>query len=385
MKRKKLILFSLLCIYLPLNSALQKTSTNSEILDNNFKWSVIGAGPAGIAAVTVLLETGLAPQDIIWIDPVFNVGHLSAYPEVPANTSALDFINYFQSSKYFKVAHKYCNKLLEHGCEPYLKDVIIPLQSITYCLKSLVVSKLGYVTNLTKKDDYWHIVVNGQEIYKTEQVILATGSYPAKLNYDSAKNIPVEIALNKDSLAGLVDLNDTVVVFGGSHSAVLVLKFLTEIGVKNIINVYKNDLVFCNFSYDPPLHQGSGLKGVAARWAKKHLVNPTNLVKRIKLEDFDEKLLESVDKIIYAIGYKPNLIDGIDVTNFQSVQMSSGLFGMGIAFPEVFVDQFGNRENLIGIDSFMDYARKVIPNLVHKRSYFKTNLPSLKIRQISFH
>ena len=57
---------------------------------------------------------------------------------------------------------------------------------------------------------------------------------------------------------------------------------------------------------------------------------------------------------------------------------------MGIAFPEVFVDQFGNHENLVGLDSFMDYARKVIPNLVHKRSCLKNNLPDLKIRQISF-
>jgi thioredoxin reductase len=384
MRRKNLILFSLLCLYFPLIAEVSTISTNSDKLNNYFKWAVIGAGPAGIAAVTVLLETGLAPQDILWIDPVFNVGHLSAYPEVPANTSALDFINYFQSSKYFKVAHKYCNKLLEHGCEPHLKDVIVPLQSITHCLKSLVISQLGYVTNLTKKDDYWHIIVNGQKINKTEQVILATGSYPAKLNYDSAKNIPVEIALNKDSLAGLVNLTDTVVVFGGSHSAVLVLKFLTEIGVKNIINVYKNDLVFCDFSYDPPLHQGSGLKGLAARWAKKNLVNEAKLVKRIKLEDFDEKLLESVDKIIYAIGYKPNLIDGIDVIDFQAGQLASGLFGMGIAFPEVFVDQFGNRENLIGLDSFMDYARKLIPNLVNKRSFLNRDLDYFKIMQISF-
>ena len=384
MKQKNLILFSLLYIYLPISASAEIQTINSAKINNNFKWSVIGAGPAGIAALTVLMESSISCDDILWIDPAFNVGHLSAYPEVPANTSALDFINYFQSSKYFKVAHKYCNKLLEHGCEPHLKDVIIPLQSITYFLKSLVISKLGYVTNLVKKDNFWHIAVNGQESYKAEQVILATGSYPAKLNYDPAKNIPVEIALNKDSLAGLVDLNDTVVVFGGSHSAVLVLKFLTEIGVKNIINVYKNDLVFCDFSYDPPLHQGSGLKGVAARWAKKHLVNPANLIKRIKLENFDEKMLASVDKIIYAIGYKPNLIDGIDVNNFQAGQLASGLFGMGIAFPEVFVDQFGNHENLIGLDSFMDYARKVIPDLVHKRSYLKRNFVNLKIQQIFF-
>jgi thioredoxin reductase len=354
-------------------------------LAKDYRWSVIGAGPAGIAAVTVLLESGVEANDILWIDPVFNVGHLSAYPEVPANTSALDFINYFQSSKYFKVAHKYCNKLLEHGCEPHLKDVIVPLQSITYFLRSFVPSKLGYVTKLEKINNFWHVLVNGQNNYTTEQIILATGSYPAKLNFDSNKNIPVEIALNKESLAGCVEPTDTVVVFGGSHSAVLILKFLTEIGVKKIINVYKNDLVFCDFSYDPPLHQGSGLKGLAARWAKAHLVNqPNENIKRIKIDNFNEKMLESVDKIIYAIGYKPNLIDGIDITNYQAGELVQGIFGMGIAFPEVFVDQFGNHENLIGLDSFIDYARKTIPNLVHKRSYCRRDLSILKISELCF-
>ena len=41
-----------------------------------FKWAIIGAGPAGIAAIGKLLDIGTAPKDILWVDPAFNVGDL---------------------------------------------------------------------------------------------------------------------------------------------------------------------------------------------------------------------------------------------------------------------------------------------------------------------
>ena len=40
----------------------------------NFDWAVIGAGPAGIAAIGKLLDAGIEPQRIAWIDPTFAVG-----------------------------------------------------------------------------------------------------------------------------------------------------------------------------------------------------------------------------------------------------------------------------------------------------------------------
>ena len=34
----------------------------------SYAWTVIGAGPAGIAAVGRLLDHGIAPEEIAWVD-----------------------------------------------------------------------------------------------------------------------------------------------------------------------------------------------------------------------------------------------------------------------------------------------------------------------------
>ena len=41
-----------------------------------YTWTVIGAGPAGIAAVGRLLDHGIAPEEIAWIEPEFTAGDI---------------------------------------------------------------------------------------------------------------------------------------------------------------------------------------------------------------------------------------------------------------------------------------------------------------------
>ena len=38
-----------------------------------YSWTVIGAGPAGIAAVGRLLDHGIVGEQIAWIDPEFDI------------------------------------------------------------------------------------------------------------------------------------------------------------------------------------------------------------------------------------------------------------------------------------------------------------------------
>ena len=52
-----------------------------------YKWTVIGAGPAGIAAVGRLLDHGIAPEKIAWVDPDFTAGDLgNKWRAVSSNT-----------------------------------------------------------------------------------------------------------------------------------------------------------------------------------------------------------------------------------------------------------------------------------------------------------
>lgn len=46
-----------------------------------FKFAVIGGGPAGVAAVGKLLDSGKG--SILWIDKTFESGRLSIYSKVP--------------------------------------------------------------------------------------------------------------------------------------------------------------------------------------------------------------------------------------------------------------------------------------------------------------
>ena len=77
-------------------------------------------------------------------------------------------------------------------------------------------------------------------------------------------------------------------------------------------------------------------------------------------------------KIIYAVGYERNELPAIDgQKNDLSYDDRTGiiaprLFGIGIAFPEKYTDPLGNQEHRVGINSFMDYAQRIIPQWISK-------------------
>lgn len=63
-----------------------------------FDWAVIGAGPAGIAAVGKLLDAGVAPKRLAWIDPAFAVGDFGTkWRNVSSNTKVKKVINFYRA------------------------------------------------------------------------------------------------------------------------------------------------------------------------------------------------------------------------------------------------------------------------------------------------
>ena len=69
----------------------------------NFEWCVIGAGPAGIAAVGKLLDHDIPAQKILWIDDKFKVGDLGAkWYDVSSNTTVRLFLDFLNECRAFK-------------------------------------------------------------------------------------------------------------------------------------------------------------------------------------------------------------------------------------------------------------------------------------------
>ena len=99
-----------------------------------YAWTVIGAGPAGIAAVGKLLDKGIAPEKIAWIDPAFAAGDLGQkWRSVSSNTIAGTFLSFLNHSDAFR----------------FSEAPPLPLQEVDpdeTCLLALVAQPLVWIT-----------------------------------------------------------------------------------------------------------------------------------------------------------------------------------------------------------------------------------------------
>lgn len=363
-----------------------KNVKNETANHKNFKSgkvAIIGAGPAGITVVGLLIDLGVNPDEIIWIDPFFNVGRIGEYYEnVPGNAKNKLYIDFLKSCEVFKnintesIQKLYSSNLEEFG---HLSIIINPLQDITNYLLEIVKSVKENVLKMEYFDESWKLETKNFSI-EAENVILAIGAKPKILDYPVNNNIPLDYALDPETLKKLVKPNDIIAVVGSSHSAILVLKFLTEANVKKIINFYKHPITYAVDMGTWISNSANGLKGIAAVWAQEILEK--NLIPNlIRLKNTKENLdnfLPECNKIIYAIGYEMNNLPNITVNgeNFSINQdpekgiIGPNLFGIGIAFPGYTTNPFGEKEKGIGLNSFMKYAQTVMTSWI-KKNFFQ--------------
>ena len=345
------------------------------------QWTVIGGGPAGIVIVGLLLDLGVAPQEVVWVDPEFNVGRLGQYYEtVPGNTKTKLYIDFMNSCKTFLASGSPAIAALhdyESALEYPLSIIVKPLQDVTVYMRTLVQSHKTIVTGLeSSTNDQWHLELADGTEFDSTCVVFATGSHPQSLNYACANEISLDCALNKKFLARYVTPEDTIAVVGSAHSAVLAMKFLSELPVGRIINFYKKPLTYTQDMGNWQIYSSSGLKGVAAEWAKNVLEKnpPANLIRLFNHQANRDAWLPICTKIIYAAGYERNTLPAINNVENPTVEydthtgrIAPGLFGIGIAFPEVIIDQAGNEEHKVGLNSFMNHALEMLPLWLQNR------------------
>lgn len=373
---KKIIIYFCFIIF-NVNANLNAPDEFEKIKSHQADWLVVGAGPAGIVSVSVLLDLGILPKRIYWIDPVFNVGLLSSYETVSANNKSKFFVKFLENCKTFQecVPNEIENlKKLDQEKEYNLEEIVGPLSAITSILKNKVNSIQGKMSSLYFEDDLWKVGVNNTVI-SAMNVILATGSHPRKLCYDEfhEKEISLEDALNFNYLKNNVTENDIFGVIGGSHSAILILKYLSELKVKKVYNFYQTPIKYVVDMGSWKLNNECGIKGITADWAKNVLEKnpPANLERILSNQANLKKLLPICTKLVYALGFERNEIPAPKENPTLKYNETNGvigprLFGIGIAFPEKTVDPLGNVEHKVGLNSFIEYAQKVVPNWIKK-------------------
>ncbi len=334
-------------------------------------WTVIGAGPAGIAAIGKLIDKGIAPEKIGWIDPRFCVGDLGGkWREVPSNTTVGLFLDYIHASKAFQFKQrpqKFKIEELPTKNTCLLEEIVKPLQWITDQLKGKVNAIQDAAIALNHIHGKWEIKTDQQRLH-SKNVILAIGSEPKNLPHAKPEIIPLETALAPNKLIEHIKPNDTVGVFGSSHSAILVLANLVELQPKKIINFYRSPLKYALYLDHWILYDDTGLKGFTAQWAKEHLEkNVPDILDRVLVSDhiFDESL-SLCNKVIYAVGFerrKTPVLEQFEHLRYDDTTgiIAPGLFGIGIAFPQAKFNPLGRLEHRVGLWKFIDYLDSILP------------------------
>lgn len=334
-------------------------------------WMVIGAGPAGMAAIGTLIDQGIDSQKIGWLDPQFTVGDLGEkWSEVPSNTTVQLFLNFLNGSQAFEFKRrpqKFPIEEIDPKQTCFLREVVTALQWVSDVLKEKVHPVQDVALALNLKDGKWEIKTQKHSFF-AKNVILAIGSEPKSLPLTGPQIISLETALNMQQLAQSISADDTVGVFGSSHSSVLVLANLLQLPLKQVINFYRSVHRYAVYLDDWILYDDTGLKGFTADWAKQHFdgKQPEKL-SRVLFSDrtFDE-MFALCNKVIYGVGFERRKIPILE--QFQHLHyddktgiIAPGLFGVGIAFPQAQFDPLGHLEHRVGLWKFMKYLHAIVP------------------------
>lgn len=336
-----------------------------------FKWAIIGAGPAGIAAVGKLLDHAIDAADILWVDPQFKVGDLGQmWRNVSSNTSVAKFTDFLRASPAFAydespVDFPLNNMIPGNTCT--LRDVADPLQWVSDTLRQKVHCEEAIVHQLHLSERTWSLTCNSGE-FKANNVILANGASASSLNYPGVDVIPFELAIDRERLAKTIDIAKTYAVFGSSHSAIIIVRHLVELGVKKVINFYRSPCRYAINMGDWILFDNTGLKGQTATWARENIDGtlPPNLLRVNTSEANIARFLPECHQVIYAVGFerRKNIVIGdYEQAGYNPHVgiIGPGLFGFGIAYPQVKPDPFGSVETQVGLWKFMCYLNTVLP------------------------
>ncbi|MED7787718.1 FAD-dependent oxidoreductase [Francisella sp. 19X1-34] len=338
-----------------------------------YEWAIIGAGPAGMATLGLLLDNGVKASDVLWVDPLFEVGDFGEkWGEVSSNTSVELFFRFIEDIKSFNYAEnnqKFPLESFDRAGFTSLKEVTKPLKWVTNDLLNRVDNSKDMITDLKVSDGVWDI--SGESgSYAAKKVVLATGAIPKSLNihnFEVTEEVDLSTALTPSKLKQELKSDDKVAVFGSSHSAMIIIRNLLESGVSDVANFYLEPLKYAVNMGDYILYDNSGLKGETAKWVRKNISqNLDSRVKRyLSTSEQVNNHLHKYNKVIYATGFQQRVpsAEGVDVRQYDPTTgiIAPGLFGVGIGFPQKVTDPNGNVELNVGLFKFMKDIKRMLP------------------------
>ncbi|RLV59227.1 pyridine nucleotide-disulfide oxidoreductase [Parashewanella curva] len=336
----------------------------------SYSWCVVGSGPAGIAAVGNLIDSGVPADDIAWVDPHFSVGDIGdKWFRVQGNSKVKGFMAFFNECASFRFHQAPLFKI--HSIDPErscrLCHLLPPLEWITEQLLSQVTSFKMKVNKISRTHGKWCLTGNELDI-QASKVVLATGSEPKTLPL-TIPTIPLNEALNDKIIRSKNLVDETIAVFGSSHSAMVALENLMNTQVKKVINFYRSPTKYAVYMDDYVLFDNTGLKEHAALWAKTNIDGTLpDRLERVYCEgDHWNEKIDQCTKAVFCIGFEART--DIQISDIQQPLsynpyngiIAHGLFGVGVGFPNLVTDPFGYQEWNVGIGKFMDYIKQVLP------------------------
>lgn len=360
---------------------------------------VIGAGPGGLTAVACMLDKG-APS-LTWIDPHFLGGRWGErYGEVPSNTKVRLFLDFVRASPFLSqlVAEAPQPNAYTHlaalpqdkGCpiRAAADLVVFVAQQMQLRRTDRVRMLHGHVLGLQRHAGSWTARVQADSgatsAVACARVVLATGSEPvAPPDAPAGRVLDLDTALTPTALRRWIDAAAprALAVVGSSHSAVLALKNITDVAPALPVTHYFRHALRYAEEMDGGwiLHDNTGLKGVAAAWARETYPRLARISKvQLPADRNDEATLyrrelqgaDAAHDAVYAVGFRalpaPEVrVDGEAEPRRIAYDDRSGrfdvpgLFGCGIAYPERVTDPRGNVEHAVGMWKFMKYVKRV--------------------------
>lgn len=334
------------------------------------RFCILGAGITGLGLLLLLREAGVAPEQIVVIDPHFDGGDLARkWTTVLSNTPwSKTFAALREACPTLEIPTRFSSKGMDASTPLFeLADLL------RACAAPLLRGARQVQSEATRADfdtasQSWHVTLADGAPLQARCLLLAQGATPRGLDLP-IPSIPLEIALDKARLRHYIHPGERVLVFGTMHSGTLVMRNAVDCSA-TVMGLYNTEKPFVwdrDGAYD-------GIKREAADIADA-IVAGGLPVQLVQTQDTAAVIRGSAvaDWVVYAMGFQPRRIplkvDGQE-QDCRGYDGSTGelkgipaAWGFGVAYPNRAPD--GVHWD-VSVAAFLTHMKAQIPAILSK-------------------